>query len=300
MGDAVIDVVDEYGGQINDMTHNVRKVKLDKDGNALDQIWTGLGADGDVAMICSTCDGSSKVMIQPSNAEKLDDVCCTCTDVKEYYERKRLDPAVALKSTQCAYEQHYYKEGADVGCRVVGQIELDKVKGNLHVAAGESREQRHGGHSHHVHTLNPHSLDAILSKYNISHRVNKLQFGKSFPGLKNALDFHDYNTDSLMRRNYYIDLIPTVYDDHGKKIYTNQYSYTIQDEIVDYKSDHWHLPGIFFNFDFFPLRVQMTRLNSSFSHLMTRLCAIVGGTYVVVGVVYSSIFKAVTVIKKDK
>jgi len=216
-------------------------------------------------------------------------------------KEKKRDMNQALKSSQCQHEQKYYKEGDDVGCRAFGVMELDKTKGNFHVAAGSSRQQMHGGHTHHVHTLNPLTLDEILSKYNISHTINRLQFGPAYPGISSLLDKHVFITDTLMRRTYYIDLVPTVYVDHGKKVYSNQYSYTIQDEDVDYKSDHWHLPGVFYNFDFFPIRVEITRLNSSFSHLITRICAIVGGTYVVIGIIYSTIFKAVsTVVKKVK
>ena len=59
-------------------------------------------------------------------------------------------------------------------------IQVNKVAGNFHFAPGRSYQQ--GGM--HVHDIAPFG-DALLD---FTHSINKLSFGKPYPGMKNPLD----------------------------------------------------------------------------------------------------------------
>jgi len=97
-----------------------------------------------------------------------------------------------------------------------------------------------------------------------------------------------------------MQVVPTLYIDGIKNESTYQFSSMENSEIVNLNSNHWHLPGIFFKYDFFPLRVKMIRKPSYLSHFLTRICAILGGTWVVVGIIYSSLSKMIKTMKKKE
>ena len=58
--------------------------------------------------------------------------------------------------------------------------QVNKVAGNFHFAPGRSYQQG----NMHVHDIAPFG-DALLD---FTHSINKLSFGKSYPGMKNPLD----------------------------------------------------------------------------------------------------------------
>jgi hypothetical protein len=57
---------------------------------------------------------------------------------------------------------------------------LLQVAGNFHFAPGKSFQAHHM----HVHDLQPFKM----ASWNISHRINRISFGKEFPGIINPLD----------------------------------------------------------------------------------------------------------------
>lgn len=44
------------------------------------------------------------------------------------------------------------------------------------------------------------------------------------------------------------------------------------------------LPGVFINFELSPMRVRIEERRNSFLHFLTRVCAILGGVFTVMGV----------------
>jgi len=299
--EAYIDVVDEQGNQISNVNHNIGKIKIDRGGNIVNNEYahTRLGRGGDIYVTCRICQTDKEIPVY--NIGNDAKVCCTCHDVKEYYKSVGKTEKEADESYQCQYEKKYLNENIEgTGCRLSGLLNVDKVKGNFHLAAGSSEEQSHGSHSHHIHKLNPIDIVTKLPKFNLTHKINHLSFGNYLEGRKLVLDGHIFRTDKLVRHTYFIQVVPTLYVDGTTHEYTYQFSSMDNTEDVNIYSNHWHLPGIFFKYDFFPLRVKMTRKPSYLSHFLTRICAIVGGTWVVVGIIYNSISKMYTTIKKKQ
>ncbi|KAJ6942134.1 hypothetical protein NC652_008055 [Populus alba x Populus x berolinensis] len=113
----------------------------------------------------------------------------------------------------------------------------------------------------------------------ISHRINRLAFGDNFPGVVNPLAgiqlMHD--TPNGVQQ-FFIKVVPTIYTDiRGRTVHSNQYSVTEhfkKSELTPLDS----LPGVYFFYDFSPIKVIFKEEHISFLHFMTSVCAIIGGS----------------------
>lgn len=111
--------------------------------------------------------------------------CCnTCDELRKAYEEKGWSTLSILKnSTQCLHDPSnphaFFRDGE--GCRVSGQMVVNKVAGNIHMAQGESiiRDGRH------IHQFLPDDAP----KFNVSHTIHAFSFGDPYPSMpKNPLD----------------------------------------------------------------------------------------------------------------
>ncbi|CAN6346381.1 unnamed protein product [Urochloa humidicola] len=139
---------------------------------------------------------------------------------------------------------------------------------------------------------NPDLIDQI------THKINKLSFGTEFPGVVNPLDGAQWTQPkSDGTYQYFIKVVPTIYTDiRGRKINSNQFSVTehFRDGNVRPKPQ----PGVFFFYDFSPIKVIFTEENRSLLHYLTNLCAIVGGVFTVSGIIDSFIYHGQKALKK--
>ncbi|XP_062231714.1 uncharacterized protein LOC133929113 isoform X2 [Phragmites australis] len=139
---------------------------------------------------------------------------------------------------------------------------------------------------------NPDLIDQI------THKINKLSFGTEFPGVINPLDGAQWTQPaSDGTYQYFVKVVPTIYTDiRGNKIHSNQFSVTehFRDGNVRLKPQ----PGVFFFYDFSPIKVIFTEENRSLLHYLTNLCAIVGGVFTVSGIIDSFIFHGQKALKK--
>lgn len=102
---------------------------------------------------------------------------------------------------------------------------------------------------------------------------------------------------------YFIKVIPTLYtSESGDQLFTNQYTFTERfrplamtprpdGSPLPPQANAVVLPGIFFVYDIAPFLVEIKRQQVPFSHLFTRLCAIVGGVFSVMGVFDAILFR---------
>jgi len=181
---------------------------------------------------------------------------------------------------------------SDEGCQVYGYLLVNKVAGNFHFAPGKSFQQAHM----HVHDLQPFKNQA----FNLSHTIQRLSFGREFPGIVNPLDnvqkMSDKDGSSMYQ--YFIKVVPTVYEGlNGKLINTNQFSVTEHFKTI--KGDGGHgLPGIFFMYELSPIMVKFTEHTQSFAHFLTGVCAIIGGVFTVAGIIDSFLYHGLKTLKK--
>jgi len=194
--------------------------------------------------------------------------CCnTCEALKDAYTAKdkaysnMLDTAVQCKGS--------------VGCLVAGQITVNKVSGNVHVALGRStvREGKH------VHEFN---MQDVTEGFNTSHSVSWITFGEQVPGVLSPLD----GSTKIVKHgafmfHYYLKLVPTVFISRwGTETYTHQYSVTDSSRNVLVRSGELSgLPGVFIVYDFSPFLMRKIEKTKPWSYLFTSICAIVGGVF---------------------
>jgi len=164
-------------------------------------------------------------------------------------------------------------------CRIFGSLLASKVRGNFHITAGRSID-RGGGHVHDMHLVPPGAL-------NFTHRIHRLSFGENFPGIVAPADTLVYHTShGLQMYQYFVKVVPTEYKESGElPVDTYQYSLTANSRTVDHSSGMHGLPGLFFNYEFEPVKIYVTETYPSFFHFVTRCCAIIGGVFAVSGVV---------------
>ncbi|GBG75102.1 hypothetical protein CBR_g19615 [Chara braunii] len=165
---------------------------------------------------------------------------------------------------------------AHEGCRVHGYLDVQRVAGNFHVS---------------VHGMSYFVLSKVfddVGMINVSHHIHKVSFGPEFPGIVNPLDGFVRMLDG--RGNppmdsgtfkYFLKIVPTVYRNvKGKETSTNQYSVT--EYFTRAKKDST-IPAVYFLYDLSPITVTITETRRNFFHLITRICAVIGGAFAVTG-----------------
>lgn len=292
-----VDTMDISGEQHYDIRHDITLKRIDHLGKTIQQKAGGIGAtkierplqkhggrlDKDEAY-CGSCYG----------AESSDDHCCnSCEEVREAYRKKGWglgNPDVIDQCKREGFVQQVKEEDGE-GCNLHGFLEVNKVAGNFHFSPGKG-----------LHQSSLFLSDLILfqsDNYNISHTINKLSFGKEFPGAVNPLDGVKWiqKEPSSGVYQYFIKVVPTIYIDiRGNMINSNQFSVT--EHFRDAVGFPKPLPGIFFVYDFSPIKVIFTEENASLLHFVTNICAIVGGVFTVSGIIDAFVYHGHRAIKK--
>ncbi|XP_032320978.1 endoplasmic reticulum-Golgi intermediate compartment protein 1 isoform X4 [Camelus ferus] len=170
------------------------------------------------------------------------------------------------------------------GCRFEGQFSINKVPGNFHVST--------------------HSATAQPQNPDMTHIIHKLSFGDTLQvqnvhGAFNALGGADRLTSNpLASHDYILKIVPTVYEDKsGKQRYSYQYT-VANKEYVAYSHTGRIIPAIWFRYDLSPITVKYTERRQPLYRFITTICAIIGGTFTVAGILDSCIFTASEAWKK--
>ncbi|KAJ8466362.1 hypothetical protein OPV22_028914 [Ensete ventricosum] len=293
-----VDTVDISGEQHYDIRHDITKKRLDHLGNVIESRQGGIGApkiDRPLQKHGGRLDHSEAYCGTCYGAETSDDQCCnSCEEVREAYRKKGWALTNPDMIDQCTREGFFQKikDEEGEGCNIHGFLDVSKVAGNFHFSPGKSFHQS-GIHAHDL-------LAFQTESYNISHRINKLSFGKEFPGVVNPLDGAQWKQGgSSGMYQYFIKVVPTIYHDiRGHKINSNQFSVTehFRDESIHPRP----LPGVYFFYDFSPIKVIFTEENQSILHFLTQLCAIIGGVFTVSGIIDAFVYHGARTIKKKR
>ena len=231
--------------------------------------------------------------------------CCnTCAEVREQYRKMNWSLPDVNTIEQCVREGFTSEIDGQKGegCRISGEMKINKVAGNIHIAPGHSYQ--HNGV--HFHDMIPF---AGQKSFDMSHTIHRLAFGAEYPGMKNPLDGHKVKQKPLtythMEGNipaggayqYYVKVVPTSYVTIGNStIKSNQYSVT-----ETYKEPipgQGSLPGVFFFYDLSPVQVTYQEERRTFISFLTSACAIVGGLFTVAGIVEGTLHAGGKAVKK--
>ncbi|KAI9176932.1 hypothetical protein LWI28_008860 [Acer negundo] len=292
-----LDAMDISGEQHLDIRHDIFKKRIDAHGNVIEVKQDVIGAPKIEKPLqrhggrlehnetyCGSCFG----------AETSDDDCCnSCEEVQEAYRKKGWALTNADMIDQCKREGFVQKvkDEEGEGCHIYGSLEVNKVAGNFHFSPGKS-----------FHQSNFHLLDLLAlqrDSYNITHSINKLALGDYFPGVTNPLDGVQWmHENPYGMYQYFIKVVPTVYTSiRGYNIQSNQYSVTEHFRSSEFGRPESH-PGVFFFYDLSPIKVTYKEEHISFLHFLTNICAIIGGTFAMAGIIDAFIYHGQKTIKK--
>jgi len=232
--------------------------------------------------------GNTRACLPCYTAEQRRGQCCnTCYSLKAAYAMRGMPVETADTYPQCV------GENSQEGCLLGGSLEVNKVGGNWHIAVGDTHTNP--GEKHHHHW--PEQVRSL--GFNTSHFIHHLSFGEEYPGLINPMDGILWIEPTIGQKQYFLQVVPTTYHSRGTTIVSNQYSFTEHFSPVELTAQHMELPGIFFRYDISPILIHLRETGQGFAHFLMRVCAVVGGVWVVLGLVYSSLKSFVDMIIKQ-
>lgn len=311
-----VDLADDSGYPIPVLGVDLRKHRINLSGQELSAAQTRAEAhnrqvaDGktpsDVAKVTELGKGYGTVQkdCMPCNDGGFTlrgEQCCDCNAVREYYrKRDELETytthALCIREHSAALVAAAREGGAELstseGCRVRGSLTVPRMRANLQVSANIPTLRQQG---------NRKSMLATLSeKFRIQHVIKELRFGEEFEGQAAPLAGVELYTPGLLRHIYLMKLVPTRYEGSWIPIESYQYSYAPHTEKVDTSKGQFHPPGVFFHYDFSPMMALISTRYSHLSTYITRIFALVGGLWVVLGVIYRVSNKVVAQVSKKK
>lgn len=171
------------------------------------------------------------------------------------------------------------------GCRMESHFLINKVPGNFHVST--------------------HSAESQPENPDMTHIIHKVRFGmdlqegKDVSGSFNPLEGLDKTkSQAIATHDYIVKIVPSVYEDsRGNLRYPYQYTFSYRD-VIQYGHGGRMMPAIWFRYDLSPITVRYKEKRKPFYTFLTTVCAIVGGTFTVAGILDSCIFTAAEVFRK--
>ena len=215
-----LDVMDVSGEQQTGVVHGVSKVRLSSQSEGslvIDTTALALHAQDTASHLDPEYCGSCYSAPSPPNAQKAG--CCnTCDDVREAYAANSWAFGRGEGVEQC--EREGYGERLDAqrreGCRIEGDLRVNKVVGNFHIAPGRSFSNG----NMHVHDLNNY-FDTPVG-HTFSHEIHSLRFGPQLSDEisskwsdhhhMNPLDRHTQTTEeAAYNYMYFVKVVSTSY-----------------------------------------------------------------------------------------
>jgi len=213
----------------------------------------------------------------------------TVASLREYAKSK-LDLEEKMKEWHPKRRERIESQNVEhPGCMVSGHLLVNRVPGNFHLEARS----------------NQHNLNAAMT--NLSHVVNHLSFGqplksdqlkkmKRFPEFSSSispLDANVYvNRDFHQSYHHFSKVVSTHYEVDSMFASRNVilgYQILVQSQVMQY--DEADVPEAKFSYDLSPMAVVVTNKGRRWYDFITSLCAIIGGTFTVVGLIDTLLHK---------
>ncbi|TEB18404.1 Sec1-domain-containing protein [Coprinellus micaceus] len=308
-----LDVMDISGEVQRDLSHNVLKVRLEKDGKEVPNSHTA----------------ELESELQKNSEAKKDGFCGSCyggLEPEMAYVNRGWSFSNPDAIDQCRQEgwADKLREQADEGCNISGRIRVNKVIGNIHLSPGRSFQTNRQN----IYELVPYLRDDG-NKHDFSHIVHHLAFetddeydywkAASGQKMKKKLGLEKNPMDGIEARTYkaqymfqyFLKVVSTQFRTlDGQVVNTHQYSTTSFErdltEGANGEAQGVHvqhgvtgLPGAFFNYEISPIQVVHSEVQQSFAHFLTSTCAIVGGVLTVASIIDGVLYAGTKVLKKS-
>lgn len=310
-----LDAVDFFGNFQEGMDAKTTKHRLDGDGNRISLAKPLVDSKKDPGRRYS----KSNAIGGPENdhcgscygAEMNERDCCkTCDDVKRRYEMRGWQIDISdISIVQCAKErlQEAAMLASQEGCNIYAKLDVGRVQGNIHFIPGRQLTMN----GMHLHDFG----SSIINSLNLSHVVNTLHFGPSFPGMENPLD--DRSVDLVKRATgkmqYFIKVVPTRYEARGylplgigSSGALETYQYSVTDHFSARQDNERvgsrKIAGVFFLYEFSPIKIRVYEAGpfTSFVHFILQLCAICGGVFTVAGLIDAFLYHSVQTVQRKR
>lgn len=194
----------------------------------------------------------------------------------DFHETPDLDEVM-----QESLRAEFRSEGARVNegapaCHIFGSIPVNQVRGDFRITGkGFGYRDR---------------LHVPFESLNFSHVIQEFSFGEFYPYLNNPLDATGKITEErLQTYMYYAKVVPTLYEQLGLEIDTNQYSLTENQHVIKVdQSTHRPdgIPGIYFLYDFEPIKLVIREKRIPFFQFIAKLATIGGGLLIAAGYLF--------------
>jgi len=170
------------------------------------------------------------------------------------------------------------------GCLFEANFLINKVPGNFHVSTHSASEQ-------------PDDID-------FSHIIHELRFGskiedKAIPGNFNPMfDRKKLDGSNVESYDYVMKIVPTIVENSmGAQAIAYQYTFAFR-KYISFGHGGRVVPALWFKYDLAPLTVKYSHKRPPFYTFLTTICAIIGGTFTVAGIIDSFIFTGLEIFKK--
>jgi len=176
------------------------------------------------------------------------------------------------------------------GCMVSGHILVNRVPGNFHLEARSKQHNLNAAMTNLSHVVNHISFGTPLDK-TIQRKVSKFpQFQTKHPldgGVFVNREFHEAH-------HHYSKVVSTHFEVGGMMSQTREivgYQMLSQSQVMHY--NELDVPEAKFSYDLSPMAVLVTSKGRRWYDFVTSVCAIIGGTFTVVGIIDSILHKII-------
>ncbi|KAL7699656.1 Endoplasmic reticulum vesicle transporter [Lotmaria passim] len=171
------------------------------------------------------------------------------------------------------------------GCNLHGYTEVAKVPGNFHISA-HGRQQL--------------VVQNFPGGINVEHTINHMSFGStdvkklSKRAQLHPLDGTHQRSETPTVYQYYLDIVPTIYE--GTFSTSNTYQFTGTSSATTIGPNQ--MAAVVFQYQLSPITVRYSLARVSFTHFLTYVCAIVGGVFTVAGLLSRFVHTSVAQIQR--
>jgi hypothetical protein len=225
-------------------------------------------------------------------------------DQEDQIGNHRLDISDTLTKTRLKHNGEEIKQGIDErvpylqqveqaimngeGCFINGHIMINKVPGNIHISF-----HKYGD----IFMYLKYNKRDLFDKMLLAHKFTYFTFGEvemkerilqrfgynENTAFNRANSLIDYNIDHPKSYDYFVKVIPHIFDDkiRGDTNQGYQYSLTSKSKPFSADANSHEMPVVMINYDISPIIMKITLQSHSWTHALTHICAIVGGIFVI-------------------
>jgi len=232
----------------------------------------------------------------------LDGASLSSGDLERIHGKHTL---VLRKPTSTEMRKAGIQTYTSAGCTVDGLLRPQMVAGVLQITISTKWWQEASREIHTLQTVRPDKITDALQKYNVSHYIHKIEFGKTFPKsaakpLEDRAHIVENDFGGIAIEQIQVKLVPTI--SQGLLFRESSYQTSVVDHTIQPHTlvslGVQMLPGLALSYDFTPLTVHHSEGRDNFLVFLSSLVSIVAGVFVTVGMVTGCLVRSASEIAK--